>query len=302
MRTWNKTLDTAGINSPQLRHDYTQQRGLVAGYRRHTYVAIRLLLPPVLVPHVIAAVAFMHHTDTLLDATPMPSPADDAYAEWEEEVRRGLTTGESSHPVLRPVLHTIAAHPQLRTHVEEFLAGAPMDRDFVGFTDETDYQHYVDAYSLPAFMLVAGLLVSPDADAAQVRRSCRSYIDGSQRLDFVCDLAEDLDEGRLGLPEQTLKEHDVSREDLEQGRDTPGTRTMLQQALNQARRDLLDSKTLPTLVPPAHRAFIRAFVTLEILTADAAIAKGPAVLRDSASPSVPAALRVLTREYCRRGR
>lgn len=302
MHAWNKTLDSAGINSPQLRHDYTQQRALVAGYRRHAYVAIRMLLPPVLVPHVVAAVAFMHHTDTLLDTAPPAGPASDVYTEWEEEVRRGLTTGESSHPVLRPVLHTIAAYPQLRTNVEQFLAGAPMDRDFVGFADETDYQHYVDAYSLPAFMLVACLVLSPDADAVEVRRSCRSYIDGSQRLDFVCDLAEDLDHGRLGLPEQTLKGHGVSRQDLKEGRDTAGTRALLQETLAQARRDLLDSRRLPSLVPSAHRAFIRAFITLEILTADAAIAKNTAVLRNSVSPSMPAALRVLTREYCRRGR
>ncbi|GGU38211.1 phytoene/squalene synthase family protein [Streptomyces violascens] len=301
MRTWNKTLDIAGINSLQLRHDYTQQRSLVAGYRRHTYVAIRLLLPPVLVPHVVAAVAFMHHTDTLLDATPMPSPADDAYAEWEEEVRRGLTTGESAHPVLRPVLHTIAEYPQLREHVEQFLAGAPMDRSFTGFADEADYQHYVDAYSLPAFMLVACLLLAPDADAAEVRRSCRSYIDGSQRLDFVCDLAEDLAEGRLGLPERTLKEHDVSREDLESGRDTPGARRLLREALGQARQDLGNSRKLVAFVPPEHRAFIRAFVSLEILTADAVIAKGTEILRNSARPSVPDALRVLACEYYRRG-
>ncbi|WP_329460999.1 phytoene/squalene synthase family protein [Streptomyces sp. NBC_01431] len=301
MQTWNKALTAAGVDSPSLRQDYTQQGALVSGYRRHTYVAIRLLLPPVLVPHVVAAVAFMHHTDALLDATPATGPSSDSYAAWEEEVRRGLTTGESTDPVLRPVLHTIAAYPQLRKPVEQFLAGAPMDRNFSGFAAEADYQRYVDGYSLPAFMLVACLLLAPDADAGEVHRSCRSYIDGSQRLDFVCDLAEDLSEGRLGLPEETLKKHGVSREDLEHGRDTAGTRALLQEVLEQARLDLNNSRKLVAFVPPEHRAFTRAFVSLEILTADAAIAKGTQVLRNSARPSVPDALRVLAFEYSRRG-
>ncbi|MCX5384353.1 squalene/phytoene synthase family protein [Streptomyces sp. NBC_00083] len=302
MRTWNTTLTVSGVHSPRLRQDYTTQRALVAGYRRQTYLAVRLLLPPTVVPHVVAAVAFMHHTDTLLDAPPADAVGEDTYDAWEAEVRRGLATGESGHPVLRPLLHTLTVHPSLRSPVERFLAGAPFDRDFTGFADEDEYQRYVDAYSLPAFMLVASLLFAPGGDREEAERACRSYIDGSQRLDFVCDLAEDLREGRLGLPEQTMKSHGVCREDLEQGRDTPGVRALLREMLTRARRDLLDSRVLPRLVAPPHRAFTRAFVTLEVLTADAATAAGTRVLREPASPSLPAALRVVAREYVRRGR
>ncbi|MEU9098615.1 squalene/phytoene synthase family protein [Streptomyces sp. NPDC048361] len=302
MHTWNRTLTVSGINSPELRRDYTTQRALVAGYRRQTYLAVRLLLPPTVVPHVVAAVAFMHHTDTLLDTTPADAAEGDTYDAWEAEVRDALATGESGHPVLRPLLHTLTAHPRLRSPVEQFLAGAPFDRDFTGFADEAEYQRYVDAYSLPAFMLLASLLLAPDVDQGETERACRSFIDGSQRLDFVCDLAEDLRDGRLGLPEQTLKGHGVSRQDLEQGNDTPGVRALLREMLGLARRDLLASRVLPDLVAPPYRAFTRAFVTLEVLMADAATAEGTGVLRAPASPSPPAALRVVARAYVRRGR
>ncbi|MFF7727015.1 phytoene/squalene synthase family protein [Streptomyces sp. NPDC008001] len=301
MTPWSRTLTAAGIDGPQLRDDYTRQRSVVAAYRRHAYAAVRLLLPAKLVPHVIAATAFMHHTDKLLDRKG-PGPDGEDFAAWEKEVAGGLATGESGHPVLRPLLHTVSAHPRLEGHIGRFLAGAPLDRDFTGFAGEAEYQRYVDAYSLPAFMLVACLLLTPDAEETGGRELCRAYIDGSQRLDFVNDLAEDLRDGRLTLSEETLQQHGVSRADLEQGRDTPGVRALLTDSLASARRDLLASRGLHRFAPPAHRAFIRAFVSLEVLTADAAARKGTGVLRGAARPSVPAALGVLRREYARRGR
>ncbi|MFD0381609.1 squalene/phytoene synthase family protein [Streptomyces stramineus] len=255
MHPWGRTLTAAGIQSPQLRDDYTRQCALVSAYRRHAYAAVRLLLPTALTPHVIAATAFMHHTDTLLDQGPAEARADGTFTEWEKDVRDGLATGESGHPVLRPLLHTVSAHPRLRGHVEEFLAGAPMDRDFTGFATEADYQAYVDAYSLPAFMLIACLLLATDADPAESRALCRAYIDGSQRLDFVNDLAEDLCDGRLTLPEETLERHGVSRADLTRGHDTPGTRALLADLLARARRDLLAAGACPAWPrPPTARS------------------------------------------------
>ena len=303
MSTWNRALDAAGIRDPGLRHDYTGQRALVARFRRNAYVAVRLLLPDPLVPHVVAATAFMHHADNVLDATGPEDGRAAAYAEWEKQVLDGLATGESGHPVIRALLNTVAAHPGLRGHVEEYLATARSDLDFSGFADEADYRRYVDEYSLPAFMLVACLLApSPEAEPAayaDYRAACRTYIDGSQRLDFVNDLAEDLGDGRLTIPGETLRRHSVTRADLEHARDVPGMRELLRHETAAARRDLVASRGLVGLVAPAHRPFIRALITLEVLTADAAAAKGTGLLHGSARPPVSSALRVLGREYLR---
>ncbi|MEV5239181.1 squalene/phytoene synthase family protein [Streptomyces cinnamoneus] len=301
MHLWSRTLTAAGIVEPRLRDAYTQQREAVSAYRRNAYLAVRLLLPPQVVPHVIAATAFMHHTDVQAEAGPSAAAGGDPLSTWEEQVHEALSSGDSSHPVLRPLVHTVTLYPGLREHVERFLAGAPMDRDFTGFADEAAYQRYVDGYSLPAFMLVASLVLAPDADPRESRALCRSYIDGSQRLDFVNDLAGDLGHGRLTLPEETLKQYEVSRSDLERALDTPTTRALLEGLLTRSREDLLVSRPLPRLAPPAHRAFVRAFVTLEGLTNDAALAKGTALLRGAARPSPRAALGVLAREHRRRG-
>ncbi|MER5784164.1 phytoene/squalene synthetase, partial [Streptomyces mobaraensis] len=59
---------------------------------------------------------------------------------------------------------------------------------------------------------------------------------------------------------------------------------------------------LVAFAPPGHRAFTRAVIALETLTAGAALAAGPAVLRRPVRPPLPGALAVLLREYRRRGR
>ncbi|GHF55384.1 hypothetical protein GCM10010218_41110 [Streptomyces mashuensis] len=111
-----------------------------------------------------------------------------------------------------------------------------------------------------------------------------------------------LGDGRLTLPEETLARHGVSRADLEQARDTPGTRALLTAELTRARAALQAARALPGLVVPGCRAFVRAFVELEVLTADAALRAVPEVLRAPVRPATGAALRVLLGEWGRRGR
>ncbi|MEE1783639.1 squalene/phytoene synthase family protein [Streptomyces sp. SP17BM10] len=297
MGSWERALDAAGIDDPGLRDDYGRQRGQVAAYRREAALAAGLLLPPRLVPHVIAATAFMHRTDALLDSGPLDGRKA-AYARWEQEVVEGLATGRTDNPELRPLLASAAAHPVLRDRVPGHLAGALADLDFTGFATESDYQAYLDGYALPAFMVVAALL-GPDGDQSAYEAACRVFIDASQRLDFVSDLAEDLADGRLTIPAETLDRHGVTRADLEQGRDTPAFGALITEQLDQVDRTLAAACTVVDLAPPAHRPMVRCMVGLEGLTSTAARADVPALLHRSAGPSKLGALRLLAREYVR---
>ncbi len=294
---WERALDAAGVRGAELRADYGRQRQQVSRYRREVAVAAGLLLPERTVPHVMAAAAFMHRTDTLLDSGPLAERRA-AAARWQREVTRSLTEGRTDDPELRPLLHSAAGHPVLRDRVLDYLAAADADLDFTGFATEEDYQRYVDGYSLPGFMVVAALL-GPDGDQSAYRAACRTFIDASQRLDFVNDLAEDLAEGRLTVPQDRLARHGVTRADLEQARDLPAVRALLGGLLDEADRTLAEARTVIDLVPAAHRPMVRCIVGVEALTSAAARADLGALLHRSASPAKPAALRLMAREYLR---
>ncbi|MFC9848766.1 squalene/phytoene synthase family protein [Streptomyces sp. NPDC060223] len=291
MSTWQRSLTAAGVREPQLRRDYDDGRRLVSRFRRSSYLAARLLLPPSVLPHVVAATAVMHHGDNLLDTGPKPQRIA-AWASWEQQVRKALETGVADDPLIRALLHTVAAYPRLRGAVEEYLSTAGAELEFTGFVSEADYQAYVDAYSLPAFMLVAVLLCPEDGDG-RYRAACRTLIDGSQRLDFVNDLAEDIAEGRPGIPARTLARFSVTEADLVAGYEPPGLRQLVEHEVGAARASLAAARELPAQVSAPGRALLNAFVEIELLTADAALARGAALLRGSASPPVLGTLRVL---------
>jgi phytoene synthase len=295
--SWERALDAAGVRDPGLRAEYGRLREQVARYRREAALAVQLLLPAALVPHVIAATAFMHRTDSLLDSGPVDGRKA-AFAAWEREVTAGLAAGAADDPELRPLLNTVAAHPALADRVRDFLATATTDLDFTGFATEADYQRYLDDYSLPAFMVVAALL-GPSGDQSAYRAACRTFIDGSQRLDFANDLAEDLAGGRLAIPASYLTTHQVSREDLAQARDGSAVRALIADQLDRADRTLAAGRSVIDAVPPAHRPMVRCMIRLDELTSAAARADIPALLRRSAGPGKLAALRLLGREYLR---
>ncbi|MFC8720448.1 phytoene/squalene synthase family protein [Kitasatospora sp. NPDC057198] len=297
MGGWERALDAAGVREPELRAAYGRQRERVAAYKREVALAAGLLLPPATVPHVIVATAFMHRTDDLLDRGPLDTRRA-ASARWREQVTAALDAGDSAEEELRPLLASVAARPVLRERVLEFLAVADADLDFAGFATEADYQAYLDGYSLPGFMVVAALL-GPDGDQGAYRAACRTFVDSSQRLDFVNDLAEDLADGRLTLPRQTLAEHGVTRAELERAEATPAVRALLGALLERSDRDRAAAGAVVELAPPAHRPMIRCVFGVERLTATAARADPGALLRRSASPGKPGLLRLLAGEYLR---
>lgn len=293
MSVWTDSLNAADIREPELRRDYGAQRQLVSRFRRTAYLAAQTLLPRPLLPHVVVATAVMHHGDNLLDTGPEAHRAA-KWIYWEEQVRNALETKVGGDPLIRALVHTIAAHPQLRKAVEAYLATAPVELEFSGFVDEADYQSYVDAYSLPAFMLI-GSLLGPESDDGRYRAACRAFIDASQRLDFVNDIAEDLKEGRIGIPAETLQRFSITVEDLAAGREVPAVRDLVYHQVSLAQVALQEAQQLPALIAAPGGPLMEVLLEVERLTANAVRARGAKLLRGSATPPLVATIRALLR-------
>ncbi|MFD8077416.1 squalene/phytoene synthase family protein [Streptomyces sp. NPDC059718] len=258
MSRWRKTLDRAGITDPALREAYTAQRRLVARFDRASYAAVRLLLPAPLVPDALAATAFMHHSDNLLDRGP---DGRGAFAVWDAQVRVALA-GDPADPLTRALAHTVTRRPALRGIVADYLVAAPADAEWRGLATEADFQAYVDAYSLPAFLLVAGLLAPPTGFDAY-RAACRTFIEAAQRLDFLEDMAEDLADGRLGVPEDALARHGLSRAALTRDPDPASVAALVRDQAGLVRSGFAGATGLVDLVPEPNRPMVRALIALQ---------------------------------------
>ncbi|MER7516318.1 squalene/phytoene synthase family protein [Streptomyces sp. NPDC126499] len=280
---WKRALDRAGIGEPRLRRDYTEQRRAVRRFAPAEYAAARLLLPGALLPHVVAAVAFMHETDDRIDRGPADERAA-ALEEWDGLVRIAFAEGDSALPVLRCLVRSAERHPDLRTHVTEFLRGCAYEVAWRTIADDEELERYVRAYSLPALMLTAGLLApaEPPARAAFTAR-CHVLIRAMQRFDFLEDLAEDVRAGRPGVPADAVLRHgaDLTRPGPELGR-------LVAEQADRAAADLVAAAPLAGLVDPAYRPFVRALTGVQRLRLDAVRRAGPAL---AVRPSGPSALR-----------
>ncbi|MEU1620293.1 squalene/phytoene synthase family protein [Streptomyces sp. NPDC005722] len=293
MTSWRKTLDRAGITDPALREAYTAQRGVVAGFDRASYAAVRLLLPAPLVPDALAATAFMHHGDNLLDRG---ADGRRAFGAWEEQVRAALAGADPADALTRALAHTLTRRPVLRGIVADYLVAAPADAEWRGFATEDDFQAYVDAYSLPAFLLVAGLL-APDGGFDAYRAACRTFIEAAQRLDFLEDMAEDLAEGRLGVPEDALARHGLDRAALERDPDPASVAALVREQAGLVRAGLAGARGLVDLVPGPNRPMVRALITLQGHRLRGAERAGATLARRPAPRPLGPALLTLLRAY-----
>ncbi|MFK8906830.1 squalene/phytoene synthase family protein [Streptomyces sp. YS-3] len=292
MTTWPHALDRAGINSPVLRDAYTLQRRLVARYARAEYTAVRLLLPPPLIPHVIAATAFMHHSDTLIDEGPMDQRLS-ALSDWSMQTRAALADGPSHlDPVLAALRHTTKAHPQLRQYVHAYLEGGELETRWTGFTTEADFRDYVDTYALPAFMIIASLL-APSREQKAFEAACHAFILAGQRLDFLEDLAEDLNSGRLGIPEEALIDHGLTRDALIKQPEPSVVQALISHQASLIRHDLVAAAQLEHHTDTRHQPFLRALVRLQSARLAAAETHGPKLLRSAPRPPLGRALLIL---------
>ncbi|MGW1895103.1 phytoene/squalene synthase family protein [Streptomyces sp. NPDC002004] len=300
MIRWSAALDQGGISNPSLRRDYDAQRRIVRRFAPAEYLAVRMLLPARLHPPVVAVVAFMHATDELIDRGDVAARRD-ALQSWDRRVREALKGNSTSgRPMLRTLADTTHRYPQMAERIEAFLDGAPAEAEWTGFENEHDFQAYVDGYSLPAFMLSASLLVSSaSAEHEAFLGGCRSLIEAMQRIDFLADLAEDAEQGRVGIPREELTRAGLDVETIRSRPSAcrPSVERLVSVQANAARTALAACADLPRLVERENQPFLRALIAVQALRLHEVKRKGAQLLERGAQPPAVPALRLLLRHY-----
>ncbi|MFJ7263480.1 squalene/phytoene synthase family protein [Streptomyces globosus] len=294
MPTWRTTLTAAGIRDPRLRADFTHAARRVMRREPAPYLTLRLLAAPELVPWMTAGVGFMNLVDDTAE-TGTPRQRADGLAALAERVGEALRTGGGPDPLLRAYAHAVAVRGLPESWVSRFLEGAAgAEARFDGFGTEEDFQAYLDAYAWPGLLAFTGLQHPGGPDEAQAA-GWRRFVDAAQRVDFLADLAGDLAEGRLCLPRAALAEHSVTREDLEQARDTPAVRALLAAQARRARTALEAANGVLDLAEPGLRPVVAAMTELMGHQLAAVERAGAGALRRDVGYGVAAPVRTLLR-------
>ncbi|CAL9592387.1 15-cis-phytoene synthase [Actinosynnema sp. ALI-1.44] len=196
---------------------YARCRALNARHGRTFYLATRLL-PPAQRPAVHALYGFARLADEIVDSGAATDPAADLDA-LERLLTDELAGRRTGHPVLTALADTARRHridPALFT---DFLASMRMDlhvTEYASFAELDKYVHgsaaVIGLQLLPVFGTVAPRAHAEPAAAALGR--------AFQLTNFLRDIGEDLDRGRIYLPMDVLSAHDVDRDLLAWSRRT----------------------------------------------------------------------------------
>jgi 15-cis-phytoene synthase len=250
-------LDAAGIHDPGLRAAYEECRKLHASFGR-TYYLATLLLPPAKRPYVHSLYGFARYADEIVDNGD-PATRTDVLTRWSKAALADLRRGESTDPVCRALLHTMRVWDLRADHIEAFLDSMLMDLTVTEYPTYADLQRYMYG-SAAVIGLQMTPILEPVADGAYER--AHALGEAFQLTNFLRDVGEDLDRGRLYLPLSDLAAFGVTREDLERRRVTHGARELLRYEIHRTRRLYTFAAEGIELLAPSSRECIRTALVL----------------------------------------
>jgi phytoene synthase len=250
-----RELDAAGITDSKLRASYERCRRLNAAHGK-TYYLATLLLPPAKRPYVHALYGFARYADEIVDAM----GRDDAVAaaqlkEWGDGFLADVRLGRSTDPVGAAVVDTVRRWDIPIEHFEAFLHSMAMDLTV------TEYETYDDLYEyVYGSAAVIGLQMVPILEplSAVAYESAKDLGIAFQLANFVRDVGEDLDRGRVYLPVEELEAAGLSRADLERRVVDDRIRSLLRAQIARVRRLEQASRAGVELLHPTSRPCIDA--------------------------------------------
>ncbi|MGW1127959.1 phytoene/squalene synthase family protein [Streptomyces sp. NPDC002526] len=216
-----RELDAAGITDPGLRTAYARCRELNARHGRTYFLATRLL-PPERRSAVHALYGFARWADDIvddLDRHRTPTERDRLLLRLERDLAHGLRTGTGNEPVVRAVADTAARYGIGHDLFADFMASIRADLTVTHYPTYADLQTYVHGSAA-----VIGLQMLPVLGTVVPRQEAEPHAAALgvafQLTNFVRDVGEDLDRGRVYLPGDLLSSHGVDRPLLEWSRRT----------------------------------------------------------------------------------
>lgn len=216
-----RELDAAGITDPALRTAYAHCRQLNARHGKSYFLATRLL-PLERRSAVHALYGFARWADDVVDDLDLvwtPDERDRLLKCLDDDLATALRSGTAHEPVVRAVADTADRYGIDHTLFADFLTSMRTDltvTDYATYADLRAYMHGSAAVIGLQMLPVLGTVV-PRAEAAP---HAAALGEAFQLTNFLRDVGEDLDRGRVYLPADLLAAHGVDRPLLEWSRRT----------------------------------------------------------------------------------
>ena len=250
-------LTAAGITDPDLRASYLECKRLNSLHGK-TYYLATLLLPKAKRPHVHALYGFARYADEIVDDLSSTLTIEEkakVLKVWGEKVLEDIRLGRSDDHVGRALVDTVQRFNIPIEQFEAFLHSMTMDLSVTEYQTYDDLMEYV--YGSAA---VIGLQMVPILGASDLKayEAAQKLGIAFQLANFIRDVSEDLDRGRIYLPLDDLKAAGVSKEMLAAKKLTPEIKQALQYQIERVRRLQREAAEGITLLDPVSQPCINA--------------------------------------------
>jgi 15-cis-phytoene synthase len=289
-------LTAAGISDPHLRASYEECKRLNSLHGK-TYYLATLLLPKAKRPFVHALYGFARYADEIVDdlaSTLTDTEKAVALKTWGDEVLSGLKTGETNDQVGRALIDTVNRFAIPHEHFVAFLHSMTMDLTISEYANYEALMEYVYGSAAVIGLEMVPILgaLSPDAYGPAEKLGV-----AFQLANFIRDVGEDLDRGRVYLPQDELAQFGVDREMLEARKLTPEIVSALKFQIKRVRQ--LQREAAPGIMQleAASRPCIEAASELYCGIVDEVEAIGYDIFNKRAKTSTARRLRVASKAY-----
>jgi phytoene synthase len=247
-----------------------RQRQLAAAYRHCAAVAARhgksyhlatRLLTPDRRPAVHALYAAARTADDLVDL-PGADPAGDL-AEWSRAALAELEAGWSDDPVRLALVDTYRRFDIGVDHLVDFLAAMSSDLHVDSYADLAALDRYMwGSASVIGLQVLPVLGTAPGVARKEAEPYAIALGEAFQLTNFLRDVAEDIDRGRVYLPADLMAAHGVTREQLAQKRHDARFEALMREMVAVVRRRYDDAAPGTALLAPESRDCVRAATDL----------------------------------------
>jgi len=250
-------LTAAGITDSSLRASYSECKRLNALHGK-TYFLATLLLPKAKRPFVHALYGFARFADEIvddLDSTLTIEEKTTQLHNWGEGVLADLTKGSSQDSVGLALVDTVNRFAIPREYFQAFLHSMTMDLTVQEYETYEDLMEYVYGSAAVIGLEMVPILGYTHRDAFEAAKKLGIAF---QLANFIRDIDEDLDRGRIYMPIAELAEFGVTHEMLEERVLTPQIIDLLKFQIARVRQLQAEAAPGIALLEPSSRPCIEA--------------------------------------------